>query len=89
MVVGIRELKARLSEYLELVAGGETVRVTHRGKPRALLIPLPEHDRLADGMRDGWIAAGPATDEPPGVPPAFTPQPGRRAADELEADRGL
>ena len=31
-VVGIRELKSRLSEYLRLVGGGEVVLVTNRGR---------------------------------------------------------
>lgn len=37
--VGIRELKSRLSEYLRLVAGGELVLVTDRGRPIAELRP--------------------------------------------------
>ena len=33
MNVGIRELKAHLSEYVRRAAGGEHILVTHRGKP--------------------------------------------------------
>src|SRR4030065_562231 len=33
--VGIRELKAKLSHYLERAAAGETIVVTDRGKARA------------------------------------------------------
>ncbi|MFM2115251.1 MAG: Antitoxin Phd YefM, type toxin-antitoxin system, partial [Actinomycetota bacterium] len=47
MDVGIRELKQRLSEILELVAKGETVRVTDRGVPKAVLSPAISADRLA------------------------------------------
>lgn len=36
-VVGIRELKDRLSEYLRLVKAGETILVTDRGKVVAQL----------------------------------------------------
>jgi prevent-host-death family protein len=37
MDVGIRELKQRLSEYLDRVSKGEVVRITDRGRPKALL----------------------------------------------------
>ena len=39
MHVGVRELKARASEILDLVEGGETVVVTRRGKDVARLVP--------------------------------------------------
>jgi prevent-host-death family protein len=55
MDVGIRELKQRLSEILELVARGETVRVTDRGVPKAVLSPAISADRLAIGIEEGWI----------------------------------
>jgi len=35
MDVGVRELKAKLSEYLGRVAAGEELTVTDRGKPVA------------------------------------------------------
>ena len=37
--VGVRELKQRLSEYLDRAERGELVRVTERGRPKALLGP--------------------------------------------------
>ena len=40
--VGIRELRQRASEYLRRVAAGETIEVTDRGRPVALLTPIPE-----------------------------------------------
>ena len=43
--VGIRELKAHLSEYLRLVGEGEKVVVTHRGKDVAVIqAPDARHD---------------------------------------------
>jgi prevent-host-death family protein len=39
--VGVRELRQRASELLRLVEGGETVEITDRGRPVALLTPLP------------------------------------------------
>jgi prevent-host-death family protein len=40
--VGVRELRQRASELLRLVGEGETVEITDRGRPVALLTPLPE-----------------------------------------------
>lgn len=67
--VGIRQLKDRLSEYVRLAEGGETVLVTDRDRPVARLSPLTAEDRrvgdpLAELVRQGL--ATPAT-APPGV----------------------
>ena len=40
-VVGIRELRQRASDLLRLVESGETIEITDRGRPVALLTPLP------------------------------------------------
>lgn len=40
--VGIRELRQRASELLRRVEGGESIEITDRGRPVALLGPLPE-----------------------------------------------
>ena len=53
--VGVRELKARLSEYLDRAAAGEIIRVTERGLPKAILAPLPGAIRLEQGVAEGWI----------------------------------
>lgn len=55
MDVGIRELKAKLSDYVSLAAEGETVIVTDRGAPVARLVPLSEEDTIARGIDGGWI----------------------------------
>jgi prevent-host-death family protein len=39
--VGVRELRQRASSLLRLVENGETVEVTDRGRPVALLTPIP------------------------------------------------
>jgi prevent-host-death family protein len=51
--VGIRELRQRASELLRLVASGEIIEVTDRGRPAAHLVPVPtgtafEQMRVAD-----------------------------------------
>jgi prevent-host-death family protein len=53
--VGIRELKANLSKYLERAARGETIRVLDRGRPKAVLGPLPGRLRLDEGVAEGWV----------------------------------
>jgi antitoxin (DNA-binding transcriptional repressor) of toxin-antitoxin stability system len=60
--VGIKLLKNKLSEYIRLAAGGETVLVTDRDRVVAELGP-PAPDRgpsvsdalLLDAVRQGWI----------------------------------
>lgn len=44
--VGVRELRQRASELLRLVERGETVEITDRGRPVALLAPLPRGSPL-------------------------------------------
>jgi prevent-host-death family protein len=39
--VGVRELRQRASGLLRLVEQGETVEITDRGRPVALLTPIP------------------------------------------------
>ena len=56
--MGVRELKQRLSEYLEKASKGEVIRVTDRGIPKAVLGPLPDHDHLDEGIAEGWVTAG-------------------------------
>jgi prevent-host-death family protein len=85
MDVGVRELKQHLSEYLERAARGETIRVTDRGVPKAILGPVPGAARLEEGIAAGWI-----------TPPSRTGPPKRirrgrgvmSVADALAEDRG-
>ena len=54
--VGIRDLRQRASELLRLVQLGETVQVTDRGRPVAILGPLPDR-----GVLDQLRATGDVT----------------------------
>jgi prevent-host-death family protein len=56
--VGIRELKARLSHYLDRAAAGDTIVVTNRGKAKAELRPLSVEERIQQGIEEGWIHPG-------------------------------
>ena len=82
--VGVRELKQRLSEYLDRAERGEVVRVTDRGRPKAILGPVPGRARVEDGIRDGWITPGTASPLVP-LPRAKAT---RRVLDVLAEDRG-
>lgn len=85
MNVGVRELKQHLSEYLHRVAEGETLQVTDRGVPVALIAPIVGPDPLARAVEEGWVR-----------PPTSTGRVGhgprvkatRRVLDALHEDRG-
>lgn len=68
MDVGVRELKERLSEYLERAARGEYLTVTDRGRPKAVLGPLPGADNFARGIAEGWITPPASTGHAPPPP---------------------
>lgn len=55
--VGVRELRQRASELLRQVEGGETVEVTDRGRPVALLTPITGDGPLARLRRTGEVVA--------------------------------
>lgn len=58
MIVGVRELKEHLSEYLDRAARGEIIQVTDRGRARAILGPVPGVSRLDVGAQEGWLRPG-------------------------------
>lgn len=84
MDVGVRELKQKLSEYVERAAGGELIRVTDRGVPKAVLGPIPGQDRIEQGIHEGWITPGNGEPALPAQPVA--PRPGARPTTELIAE---
>jgi prevent-host-death family protein len=55
MEVGIRDLKAHLSEHLERVANGDVITVTSRGRRVAQIVPVPGRDNLDRGLAEGWV----------------------------------
>lgn len=60
--IGLKILKNKLSEYVRLAAGGETVLITDRERVVAELVP-PREGRsllladafLAEAVRKGWV----------------------------------
>jgi prevent-host-death family protein len=82
--VGVRELKQHLSEYLDRAERGELIQVTDRGRPKALLGPLPGRAQIEQGIADGWITAGSGA----GLAPVRRARSGGRVLDSLAEDRG-
>jgi len=90
--VGLKVLKNKLSEYVRLAEGGETVLVTDRDRVVAELVPpapgrsvLVADAVLAEAVRKGWLTPAPLANQ--GPPPRL---PVARTADilaELDRDR--
>ncbi len=68
--VGVRELRQRASELLRRVEAGETIEVTDRGRPIAVLAPLPDAEPLERLRAAGEVirASGSIDDLPKPLP---------------------
>ncbi|KAM07441.1 antitoxin VapB46 [Mycobacterium tuberculosis M2352] len=53
--VGVRALRQRASELLRRVEAGETIEITDRGRPVALLSPLPQGGPYEQLLASGEI----------------------------------
>lgn len=66
--IGIRELRQQASRYLRDVEAGETIEVTDRGRPVALIVPLPRTGRVqrlaASGRLDESVGDALALGDP-------------------------
>ena len=87
MEIGVRDLKARLSEHLERVANGEVITVTSRGRRVAQIVPVPGRGQLDRGLAEGWITR--RVDRSPEPVVRQRPLPGTPTTTELiDRDRG-
>ena len=89
--IGIRQLKAELSQQLRRVAAGETISVTDRGRVIATITPVP---RASDPPAIEWareiVAAGGASwsgGKPGGSHPAVKRRGGALVSDAVVEDR--
>lgn len=88
--VGVRELRQRASELIRRVEAGESIEVTDRGRPVAVLGPVARGSLLAQ-----WRATGETTGKSKGLaglaPPLVLPRghelPSRRLARLREHER--
>jgi prevent-host-death family protein len=84
MNVGVRDLKAKLSEYLGRAAAGEQIIVTDRGRPVARIVSFSDDAALQRGIDEGWV-------EPPRrtqLVPTKRYRSQRSVLDVLDEDRG-
>lgn len=72
--ISIRDLRQHASRWLRHVQAGESFEVTDRGRPVALLAPLPRGSELERLVASG--RARPAKDDLLGQGPPLPPQPG-------------
>lgn len=101
VAVGIKELKAKLSEYVRAAHAGETVLITDRGEVVAVLKPAAELGRSVPG--DSADARLAAAEREGALTPAQLPKAGwswrpgslglaagttERILDDLRGDRG-
>jgi antitoxin (DNA-binding transcriptional repressor) of toxin-antitoxin stability system len=90
--VGLKVLKNKLSEYVRLAEGGETVLVTDRDRVVAELVPPDKHRSpvladalLAEAVRQGRIT--PPALSAAGAPPRKPVMSFRKLKKELDEDR--
>jgi prevent-host-death family protein len=75
--VGVRELRQTASELLRRVAQGETFEITDRGRPVAVLSPVPEGRPLERLRATGLVE--PATEDIDDLPEPLPLPPGAEA----------
>jgi prevent-host-death family protein len=83
MDVGVRELKTRLSAYLQRAAAGELITVTDRGRPIAVIGPPPGAVDLDAAAAAGWLTRATAR----GLRPVRRFAPVRSVQEALDEDR--
>jgi prevent-host-death family protein len=71
--VGVRELRQRASELLRRVEAGETIEITDRGRPVALLSPTPTGGPYEQMLANGEIERATLDD---GLPEPLELEPG-------------
>ena len=78
MSVGIRELRQRASELLRQVERGESIEITDRGRPVAVISPLPPGSPYRRMLVEGEIAR--ASRETGELPEPLSLSPGQEPA---------
>ena len=83
MSVGIRELRQRASELLRQVERGESIEITDRGRPVAVLSPLPPGSPYRRMLVEGEIVR--ASRETGELPAPLALSPGQESASSVLA----
>jgi antitoxin (DNA-binding transcriptional repressor) of toxin-antitoxin stability system len=84
--VNVRDLRQNLSVHLRLVKAGRTLKVLERGRPVALLTPLPGHGSALERLVSSGRAAPPRLDLG-GLPPPRATTGGLTASEALRRQR--
>lgn len=80
--VGVRELKQNASAVLRRVLAGESVEITQRGRPVAMIVPLPREEDIVDRLVAQGLAT-PAKGDLSELPPPIELPPGARLPSEI------
>jgi prevent-host-death family protein len=91
VTVASKELKNRLGKYLSIVRGGESVRITDRGRPVACILPAstPQEQQTAELLAT-LVAKGSVTLGSGKLPQRRKPAvltPGKSIAEMIAEDR--
>lgn len=81
--IGVRELRQRASDLLRRVEAGETIQVTDRGRPVALLSPIPDVGPLERLRAEGGLYE--ATKDLDGLAEPLELEPGQELPSEVLA----
>ncbi len=84
--MGIRELRDKLTSTIRRVRAGESIEITHDGKPVALLSPLPP-DRIARLVAGGEVTEARPLTRPLRWFPVTGPVTASEALEEDRAER--
>ena len=83
MSVGIRQLRQRASELLRQVERGESIEITDRGRPVAVISPLPPGSPYRRMLVEGEITH--ASRETGALPEPLALSPGQESASAVLA----
>lgn len=65
--VGIRELKAKLSAYMDRVRSGSEVMITEHGQETALIVPLSKERRAIQNLTESGKVQWSGKGKPSGI----------------------
>jgi prevent-host-death family protein len=83
--IGVRELRQNASAVLRRVLAGESIEITQRGRPVAMIVPLPEPSDVIERLVvEG--RARPAKGNLSDLPPPLKPRPGSMLPSEVLAE---
>ncbi len=82
MRIGVRELRQNASAVLRRVMEGESVEVTQRGRPVAMIVPLPQEDEVVERLVAQGLAT-PAKGDLTELPPPIKLPPGSKLPSEI------